>query len=129
MNQRQINELNRMHLEGNGATSIADALGVSVNTVRSYLKRHPVTENMHICKQCGSTVSQTSGRKVKQFCSDRCRMQWWNEHRHLQGSRNLVSFTCEYCGKEFRDYEKAGRKYCSRKCYHAALGKRKADSV
>lgn len=32
------------------------------------------------CKQCGIEIKSIKGKKKKQFCSDRCRWDWWNNH-------------------------------------------------
>ena len=40
------------------------------------------------CHQCGIPIQQTVGRKQKQYCSDKCRMTWWNAHPKCQFSEN-----------------------------------------
>ena len=32
------------------------------------------------CKQCGIEIRSIIGKKKKQFCSVRCRWDWWNNH-------------------------------------------------
>ena len=48
---------------------IADETGMPLNTVKSYLRRHPV-DAQSVCLQCGKPVIQTLHRKEKKFCSD-----------------------------------------------------------
>ena len=72
MYKRQINELNNMRLQGYKPTYIAKTLGISVNTVKSHIRRHPQIPNTHNCEYCGKPVLQNEGRKLKRFCSDKC---------------------------------------------------------
>lgn len=87
MTKSERREIERMRLDGYGPTRIADALGLSVNTVKSHLRRHPSLKNAVYCLQCGRAVPQTPGRKRKKFCSNTCRSQYWN-HQYRKGGRN-----------------------------------------
>lgn len=69
------------------------------------------------CLSCGVTLVILPGRKRKKFCSDACRMKWWNSHKYLIKKKAVYEFTCAYCKKPFTAYGNAGRKYCSHKCY------------
>ena len=84
--KRKIEEL---WLQGYGSTKIADKLGINVNTVKSFCRRHGLSgdrqqekiNNLDIvvkeprCKYCGSSIAWKSGRKKKFFWSDSCRMK------------------------------------------------------
>ncbi|WP_231465828.1 hypothetical protein [Selenomonas sp. FC4001] len=72
--------------------------------------------------QCGNHLEQVLRRKKKKFCSDGCRIRWWNHHMHLMKA-NAV---CVHCGKEF--HGRSGRKYCSHRCYIAERFGGKDDS-
>ena len=119
--------------QGMGYKRIAAKLGISENTVKSYLRRNtqpgetvpaqvlaqatkPATDT-HICWQCGKPVAQNPGRKEKKFCSNACRFAWWNAHQDLVKRKSVYHFTCPTCGREFTAYGKANRKYCSHVCY------------
>ncbi len=111
--------------QGLGYTDIAKALGMSVNTVKSYCQRNGLRRSRGatmpakaetVCKQCGSTLVHMPGRKKKQFCSDGCRMRWWHTHREL--GRNARAARCQACGKEF--VTDRAQKYCSHSCYISA---------
>lgn len=80
MKKEDMIAIGNMRLQGKSAGVIADALGLSVNTVKSYLRRHPDMGCTHFCPQCGKPVMQAEGRKEKKFCSDQCRSRWWNSH-------------------------------------------------
>ena len=111
----------QMRKRGMGYAEIAQSLGMSVNTVKSYCHRNglkgdvrtsiAVSEN--VCRQCGSVLKLTPGRKRKQFCSDACRLRWWHGHREL--GKNARTIVCASCGKAF--VTDRMQKYCSHACY------------
>lgn len=84
MDRNVQRELERMYRDGYGPTAIAYELDISVNTIKSYIRRHPSMKNASHCIYCGKVISQAKGRKVKKFCSDRCRSQYWN-HKYRKG--------------------------------------------
>ena len=109
--------------QGLGYTEIARKLGMSVNTVKSYCQRNgikpagkTVVQSDNACRQCGSVLEHTPGRKKKQFCSDACRLRWWHEHREM--SKTARGAKCAACGREF--ITDRAQKYCSHACYIAA---------
>jgi endogenous inhibitor of DNA gyrase (YacG/DUF329 family) len=64
-------------------------------------------------------VAQNSGRKEKKFCSDKCRMTWWNRHLDKVKRKAVYEYICPHCGKPFTVYGNSHRKYCSHECYVA----------
>ena len=126
MKKQEQETINTMRLQGKSASEIAWALGISVNTVRSHIRRHPELHGGKPCKNCGKQISVLPGRKEKLFCSDKCRMAWWNSHREQVQKKAYYRFTCTRCGKEFESYGNKNRKFCCRDCY---LRSRSADSV
>ena len=118
MTKHEIEILNIMRSRDKSAADIAIALGLSVNTVRSYNRRHPPKDTVEVgCRQCGKPVMQHKGRKAKYFCSDRCRNAWWNAHPEKVQRKAYYRLACRFCGKEFVSYGNKNRKYCSRLCY------------
>ena len=95
---------------------IAIELGLSVDSVTKFLQRHPdyVDEN-RICPQCGSAFKKSKGHNPKKFCSNECRMKWWNSHRDLIKHKNELDLNCQHCGKVFSSFT-PGRKFCSIHC-------------
>ena len=72
MTKHEIEILNVMRSRGKTAMDIALALQISVNTVRSYIRRHPPEDAVRVeCRQCGKPILQVKGRKAKCFCSDK----------------------------------------------------------
>ncbi|MBR2418504.1 MAG: RNA polymerase subunit sigma-70 [Clostridia bacterium] len=112
--------INEMRLKGYKPSAIAAVLGIPPGTVRSYIHRHPDMPNTKLCKHCGKPVPQNIGHKEKKFCSDKCRMAWWNSHQDSVNRKAYYNLTCKHCGKEFESYGNKNRKYCSRECYLAA---------
>lgn len=128
MNQLQANEIIRLRCKGLGYTKIAQELGLSENTIRSYCRRHGLNaealKNTSFCEQCGKAIVQKAKCKPRKFCSDTCRTQWWNSHLEQVNRKAIYSFICAYCGKPFESYGNRRRKYCSHDCYiKARFGK------
>lgn len=116
------------HMRGGGYSysRIAGTLGISENTVKSFCRRNNLggvsTANANqvngvLCRQCGIQLTHTSGAKQKRFCSDKCRMTWWNAHPEAVRRKALYHFICAQCGATFESYGNKQRKYCSRACY------------
>ena len=81
MYKQQIDKLNNLRLQVHKPTFIAAVLDLSVNTVKSHIRRHPERPNTLACEYCGKPVLQNEGRKAKRFCSDKCRITYWNNKR------------------------------------------------
>ena len=117
MTDEEMCRISSLKRQGKSAAVIAEMLHLSANTVKSYLRRHPVGEDSHACPQCGRMVIQNTGRKEKRFCSDKCRMAWWNTHQSEMNKKAYYTLVCQQCGKEFVSYGNQRRKFCSRECY------------
>ena len=99
----------------------------SMNTARESVKS-PLTERTYgeearLCPQCGKVVKLHTKHK-KKFCSDRCRIDYWNSHQEQVHRKAYYSFECLNCGQSFKCYGNARRKYCSRRCYESYRRKR-----
>ena len=69
MTKHEIEILNVMRSRGKTAMDIALTLQISVNTVRSYIRRHPPEDAVRVeCRQCGKPILQVKGRKAKCHC-------------------------------------------------------------
>ena len=104
---------------GKGYIRIAQELGLSINTVKSYCRRQKgvvIKEGGTRCAECGKVIDICM-RSRKRFCSDSCRMKWWNKHPKADMPYKA---NCAFCGKEILMRRKAERKYCSHRCYIAA---------
>ena len=116
MTKEQKSQINKRRLAGDGYVKIAKELGISENTVKSYCHRQKSVDKrdeLVRCAECGNPID-ISKRSEKRFCSDSCRMKWWNKHPKAD-----VPYTsqCACCGAEIRMRRKDERKYCSHRCY------------
>ena len=121
MTEEQKLKLILLRRNGDGYGQIATALGISINTVKSFCRRHGLAAEVKgsVCEQCGKAVFQNPGRKRKRFCCDACRNRWWNSHLELVKRKAMYTFTCPGCGKEFSIYGNSHRKFCCHECYIA----------
>ena len=130
MTTEQKQRILEMRNAGMGYSRIATSLSLSVNTVKSFCQRNakpsksappvvvmPKDQKPAYCKKCGKSIVQMPGRKTKIFCSDRCRMAWWNSHLDQVNRKAMIEHTCLSCGKVFTVYGSRERKYCSHSCY------------
>ena len=124
MNQAQKEMIAKMRGDGASYKRVAVSLGISENTVHSFCRRNGLggslaiglVEGIH-CRNCGSILVHTKGFKRRKFCSDVCRMAWWNAHPELVQRKTVRTFSCEKCGIQFQSYGNRHRKYCSRTCF------------
>ena len=117
------NQIKKLALKGLGYKKIANILDISPDTVKSHLRRHPPTETASECLQCGKPIEQKPNRKEKKYCSDKCRMAFWNSHQDEVNKQAYYTLVCKHCGKEFVSYGNKNRKYCNRACYTNARTK------
>lgn len=118
MTLEEKSKIYQLKKEGYGYKKIANELGLSVSSVQSFLKRNPMDlDLLGTCKRCGMTIQSIKGKKRKQFCSDRCRWDWWNSHIKEVNKKAFYTLTCKHCGKEFTAYGNQKRVYCCHDCY------------
>ena len=128
MTDEQRARLIELRSQGYGYANIANAIGATKDSVRSFCRSHGLTGtkaesnsriaiHTEICPQCGHAVSQKPGVKRIRFCSAKCRQDWWNSHPEAVSRKAVYSFTCSCCGTDFTAYGNAHRKYCSHACY------------
>lgn len=103
----------RLRTDGVTYSDIAQRLNLSINTVKSFYRRFKDTTDGSIsavCKCCGKPIVQPTGTRTKLFCSDKCRMNWWNCHRDEACKKAIYNYRCECCGKQFQAYGNKHRK-------------------
>ena len=117
LTRQRVVELRR---RGNSYGQIAEAIGVSRNTVKSICHRiteasaeHPV--DSAVCERCGSDLAD--GGVSRRFCSTECRLAWWHAHPERLNRKAIYQFTCAHCDTAFTAYGNKARKYCSHACY------------
>lgn len=134
MTENQKLQIEKLRSDGYGYIRIAQTLGISENTVKSFCRRHNLTgqaalempkpqatakAGISCCLCCGVPVEQKHGRKEKKFCSDQCRMRWRNSNLDKVKHWAVYEYICPHCGKQFTVYGNSHRKYCSHECYVA----------
>jgi len=119
MTAEQKQQIAVLREQGNGYKKTAQILGISENTVKSIYQRCKAAESAaeDTCLCCGKALTQTPGCKKKKFCSDSCRMKWWNGHLDRVKRKANYDFICPNCHKPFTAYGNANRKYCCHECY------------
>ena len=115
MTTQEKQDIAEMRAKGVSYAQIAATLRLPTSTVKSYCVRNKLANQglQNSCLQCGNAMPQTDVKRDRKFCSDACRIKWWNHHTGLMKD-NAV---CQHCGKSF--HGRAGRKFCSHACYIA----------
>lgn len=124
MTDKQKQIIRRMRQAGLPYSRIADTVGLSLNTVKSFCRREGIEvsvasheEDSAVCKYCGRPLEHRPGKKQKRFCSDKCRSDWWNRNRVWANRKGVRRLICRCCGAVFNSYGNKQRKYCGRGCY------------
>ena len=110
MTQSQKEIISQMLAAGEKTAKIAEVLGISPNTIKSYLRR----KKQDGCPNCGKPLIQLPHKRQKKFCSGRCRSAWWRKQNLAAG---MLDYTCVKCGSTFKAYPSQRRKYCTVACY------------
>lgn len=127
MTQGEKYQIEIFRIQGIGYTEIAKRMDISVNSIKTYCRRHALggkrgyeaagSISICACENCGKPVPQNIGRKKKRFCCDKCRNEYWNTHIELVNRKANYEIVCKNCGKSFISYGNKNRKYCCHKCY------------
>lgn len=118
MTDIQKEQTRRLSSEGFGYRKIATLLDLPMNTVKSYCKRQGITKQevepvcMSFCKACGLPIIQRPRGKVRLYCNDKCRNDFWNKQN--TGTER----ECPWCHETFLAY--GNRKFCSHSCAQKA---------
>ena len=136
MTEEQKTQIADLRSKGAGYKKIAQTIGLSENTVKSFCRRmalpkaEPIsTGDVTSCECCGKPMEQIPGRKKRRFCSTACRQKWWNGHLELVQRKAIYRLKCHHCGREFEVYGNRHRKYCCHECYIAErFGGRKSGT-
>ena len=131
MTEYQKLRIIKLRAAGHGYGKIAQQLGMSVNTVKSFCRRKSINKDaasksdvilsgeVTHCENCGEIIYQVKGQKPRKYCSDQCRWAYWRKHNEEINRKAYYTLKCRHCGKVFQVYGDKGRQYCSRRCYLA----------
>ena len=124
MTGEQKKVIEALRRDGLGYRKIAARLGISENTVKTYIRRNSaaaespgVEIKTGCCLQCDVNLAEIAKRKSRKYCSDTCRRAWWKAHGHMIDRLAWYSCVCAACGKDFKSYGNKNRKYCGHSCY------------
>ncbi len=95
MTNQQKEQIAALRSQGFGFATIAKAVGLQKGTVVAYCRKigqtgtkavdnRRIDVDINFCPQCGSLLIQIPGRKRIKFCSDKCRVTWWNARERLR---------------------------------------------
>ena len=71
-------EIIQLRQEGYGYKRIARMLNITIDDVKRTCNENDAARLSGQCKQCHTSITSIKGKKRKQFCSDRCRWDYWN---------------------------------------------------
>ena len=119
INEKQT--IDRLRAQGKQYKEIAADTGLGLSAIKMYCQRkNEETAVDGYCLQCGKPLSFIPQKKKKKYCSDACRMKWWNTHQDQVNRRSGIGQECPLCGRPFLVYGNKRRVYCSRECYARA---------
>ena len=110
LDKEKVIELKR---KGKSYKEIANELGVPVGSIKSTLSR--ITKVVELkkespkCKNCGCEINLVKGKKKREFCSNKCRTQYWLKHQKER--------KCKCCSNLFTPNSRSNQFFCSRECY------------
>jgi len=106
MTDAQKSTVLTLRSKGMSFSMIAETVGLSVNTIKSFCSRH----KGQFCLCCGEPITQPPRVRQKKFCSDKCRMKWWNAHIKDVNRKAMYDFICSNCGKPWTIVNKVDRR-------------------
>ena len=112
MTDEQRQQVTNLRSTSYGYKKISQLLNLSESTVKSFCKRHNIVRvetesnlNITLCKCCGVAIRQKPKRKTKIFCSDQCRIKWWNGHLDLDNKKLTMNIYAPYAKNTLRFME------------------------
>ena len=92
-----------LRVKGVGYKAIAAVLGINRDQVRQFCKHFGIEGNgatvainirervkgKELCANCYLTISQKGIGRIRRFCGDNCRRQWWKKNRKINVKKAL----------------------------------------
>ncbi len=145
MTEEEKEQIYDMRLKGIGYKAISATLGVSRDSVRGFCKRNGLDGDSQVvalnyeekvkkhllCACCGKPIKQKDKGRIRKFCSEGCRREWWKNNQQARNKTEEATYhyKCPHCGKTFSCYGNKKRKYCSHDCYIKSRFWREEDGV
>ena len=114
MTDSQKQQIVEMRNNGFSYSAIAAELNLSKDGIKMFCIRNGFggrgsDSRKDYCRYCGKRINENHLERTKIFCSNKCRMAWWNKHRKTKPA------ICECCGKPYDAY--TDTRFCSHECY------------
>lgn len=112
-------EILNLRCLGKSYKEISNLTGFCESTVKTTCLRTKAKKERRdgYCKYCGKKLRFVSGKKEKQYCSDKCRQLYWHEHNDQLNKKYDTEIECHFCHRTFRTYKSLNKKFCSWECY------------
>ena len=133
MTEEQKRQIVKMRKDGDGYKTIATAVGLSRDAVRTFCKKRHMAgfgeafvlndkekaDEYKRCLNCYGYIRQPKKGRHKKFCSEKCRREWWKTHPEEINKKEtaIYKLKCAHCDGDFISYGNKYRKYCSHNCY------------
>ncbi|MDD3999419.1 MAG: RNA polymerase subunit sigma-70 [Bacilli bacterium] len=121
MNENVKIKIIELRNKGYGYGRISMELNIPRSSVSTFCKRNDIDnttiDRFAVCKNCDKLIRLEIKKKNKIFCSDECRVNWWNTHQEQVNKKAIYDFVCPVCNKHFTTYGNKKQKYCSHICY------------
>lgn len=121
MTENEKTKIIELRKKGYGYGQISLELNIPRSSISTFCKRNDINvgsiDRYVFCKNCEKVIKLESKKKPKMFCSDDCRVNWWNAHQSKVNIKAIYEFDCPACGKHFTTYGNAKQKYCSHARY------------
>lgn len=109
MNDVMKTQITQMRTNGMSFGMMSLSLGLPASTIKSFCRRNGIEaqepadkEGKTLCECCGKLIEQNPKRKLKRFCSDRCRNRWWsNNMDKVNRKESLIVVCCLAVGYVF----------------------------
>lgn len=89
MTDQERRIIKNLRADGYSMVDISHLTSVPYNTIKSYFRRHKDAIPKHTkCLNCGKAIEVIRGKKTKKYCSDRCRISYWNKKYKNGGFNN-----------------------------------------
>lgn len=121
MTDNEKTKIIELRKKGYGYGQISIELNIPRSSVSTFCKRHgidaDIIDRFVLCKNCNKLIMLENKKKPKRFCSNECRVNWWNSHQNEVNKKAIYEYDCPSCGKHFTTYGNKKQRFCSHMCY------------
>lgn len=81
MTDQQKSEIESLRKEGLSYRQIAEKVGATSASIKTYFHRKRIRDATRLCEQCHKPIITTVNRSNCRFCSTECKSRWWYQQR------------------------------------------------